>query len=73
MNVLAYFCCMHVHIAYEETIVRMLTMYSTQWRRSESATIPSYTIDKEVQVMKCTHYVQALVSCIYQWEGRLLY
>jgi len=23
---------MHVHIAYEETIVRMLTMYSTQWR-----------------------------------------
>ena len=62
MNVLAYFCCMHVHIAYEETIfVRMLTMYSTQWRRSESATIPSYTIDKEVQVRKCTHYVQALV------------
>jgi len=54
---------MHVHIAYEETIliVRMLTMYSTQWRRSESATIPSYTIDKEVQVRKCTHYVQALV------------
>ena len=63
MNVLAYLCCMHVHIAYEETIliVRMLTMYSTQWRRSESATIPSYTIDKEVQVRKCTHYVQALV------------
>ena len=29
--------------------------------RSESATIPSYTIDKEVQVRKCTHYVQALV------------
>ena len=43
---------------------RILTMYCTQWHRGESATIPSYTIDKEVQVRKYTHYVHDLVSCM---------